>query len=105
MEWIKIFPSVEEARQRVGPGKTQLLIVNGQRLCLARYEDRFFVVSNRCPHNGASLSDGTINYLGEVVCPLHGYRFNLRTGFCAGGADDVETYPVRADDEGLFIAR
>jgi nitrite reductase/ring-hydroxylating ferredoxin subunit len=103
MEWLKIFGNPEEARKRIPEGKTQLLIVRGKRICLARSNDHFYAVQNSCPHNGGSLSEGTVNYIGEIVCPWHGYRYSLRTGVCAQQAPDVETFPVREDDQGLFI--
>ena len=34
---------------------------------------------NPCPHDGGALGEGEL--LGEeIVCPLHGGRFNVRTG-------------------------
>ena len=32
-----------------------------------------------CPHKGASLANATLDG-GAVVCPWHGYRFDVKTG-------------------------
>jgi nitrite reductase/ring-hydroxylating ferredoxin subunit len=104
MEWIKVFSSVEEARQRLKENTPQLLIVRGQSICLVMREGSFFAIENKCSHNGESLSKGLVNFLGEVVCPWHGYRFNLKTGReCEERSRDLTTYPIKVNEEGVFI--
>ncbi len=50
------------------------------------------------------LSKGTVNYAGEIICPLHFYRFDLKTGReCQGRTEDLATYTVKANEEGLFV--
>lgn len=104
MEWLKIFPSEVEAQQRLQNNKPQLVIANGQRICLVSTNKRFFAVQDSCTHSGASLSQGTINYLGEIICPLHNYCFNLHTGQeLSSRSRDLKTYPLKIDDSGFFI--
>lgn len=104
MQWVKIFPNLSEATKKIQEGATQLLVVHGMRICLARKNDRFYAVEDKCSHNGESLSKGTINYIGEVVCPWHGYRFDLKSGReSAERSRDIETYPIKADESGFFI--
>ncbi len=105
MEWIKVFSSGEEARQRLKENIPQLLIVRGQSLCLVMRAASLYAIENKCSHNGELLSKGTLNFLGEVVCPWHGYRFNIRTGReCAERSRDLIIYPVKETEEGVFIA-
>jgi len=104
MEWIKIFASEEEAKNKLSPGKPQLLILHGKRICLVWYQDVFLAVQDSCTHNGESLSKGAINYLGEIICPWHNYRFDLRTGkACDSSSADLKTYPVKSDPSGFFV--
>jgi nitrite reductase (NADH) small subunit len=53
-----------------------------------------FAVANRCPHRGGPLADGMM--VGDqIVCPLHAFRFDGRTGACdQAGTCGVPTYPV-----------
>ncbi len=105
MDWIKIFPSIDEMKKVVFPQQPRLLVVRGKRICLVRLDHELLAVEDSCPHNGESLSKGAVNYLGEVVCPWHGQRFNLKTGReCAERSRDLVTYPIRQDTEGVFIA-
>jgi len=104
MEWIKVFSSNGELRERLKEGTPQHLMVNGQSICMVLWKGELRAVENKCPHNGESLSKGKINYLGEVICPLHGYRFNLKNGREAGErCRDAETFPVNENDEGVFV--
>jgi nitrite reductase/ring-hydroxylating ferredoxin subunit len=104
MEWIKIFSSAAEAVGRVPPGKLQLLVIMGRRICLANHNGVFMAVQDSCSHNGESLSKGTVNYLGEVICPWHNYRFDLRSGkACDSSSPDLKTYAVKVDEQGLFV--
>lgn len=85
--------------------RPRLLLAGGKRICLVRTADRLLAVEDRCTHNGESLSKGQVNYLGEVVCPWHGHRFNLVTGRESGErSGDLQTFPVRVDEEGVFVA-
>jgi nitrite reductase/ring-hydroxylating ferredoxin subunit len=104
MEWIKIFGSDAEARRQILADKPQLLVLYGKRICLALHNDKFFAVQDACTHNGESLSKGTINYLGEVICPLHNYQFDLQSGReCSSRSRDLTTYPVKIDESGFFV--
>lgn len=83
----------------------RLLLAGGKRICLVRTPDRLMAVSDKCPHNGESLSKGRVNYLGEIICPWHGQRFSLATGRESDEqSPDLETYPVRIDEEGVFLS-
>ena len=103
MEWIKIFNTNTEALERIQPNQPQLVTIGAKRICVIRLGNDFFAVGDKCSHNGESLSKGKVNFLGEVICPWHGYRFNVKTGQCAESYPDIPTYPVKADAEGFFI--
>lgn len=46
---------------------------------VAWQDDRPHAIEDACNHAGASLSEGWIEE-GCVVCPVHGYAFELATG-------------------------
>ena len=104
MNWIKVFSGNDEARERIAQDKPQLLVLHGKRICLVLHNDVFFAVQDSCTHNGESLSKGQVNYLGEVICPLHNYQFNLQNGReCNSRSRDLATYPVKIDESGFFV--
>jgi nitrite reductase (NADH) small subunit len=56
-----------------------------------------------CPHKAGPLADGLADDR-VVVCPLHGYTFDMCTGSEAGGADmTVRSYAVSVDDGAIRI--
>ncbi len=104
MDWVKVFSSAAEARTRLIRDKPQLLILDSRRICLVLRDNRIFAFQDSCPHSGGVLSQGSINYLGEVVCPIHGYCFSIKTGRESGErCRDLETFPVREDDTGFYV--
>jgi nitrite reductase/ring-hydroxylating ferredoxin subunit len=47
---------------------------------------QYVAIDNACPHAGAPLCDGTVRD-GKVVCFLHCWEFDLRTGACDVGPE------------------
>ena len=68
----------DELQEGVGTALT----VNGTEVAVFRCRSQLYGLQNRCPHAGGSLADGVVEG-DEVICPLHGYRFNIRTGACS----------------------
>src|SRR5439155_11772302 len=60
-------------------GTSKALTIDGTEGAGFRCGNQLYALQNRCPHAGGSLADGTVEG-DEVICPLHGYRFNIRTG-------------------------
>jgi len=55
--------------------------VSGLRVALFRDGAGVAAFIDRCPHAGGSLGQGWVEE-GEVVCPLHRWRFKLGDGRC-----------------------
>ena len=105
MEWRKIFNSESEARNRIREHKPQLLIVDNKRICLVLHNGNFFAVQDSCTHQGESLSKGTVNYLGEIICPWHHYRFQLDNGVAMDSScPALVSYNIKCSESGFFIA-
>jgi len=104
MEWVRIFKTEAEGLERLKENQPQLLIIGSLRICMVRRDQKFFVVQDACSHNGESLSKGKVNHLGEIVCPWHGHQFDLKTGReLSERSEDLITYPVKADETGIFV--
>lgn len=64
----------------------------------------FFATDNICPHAYAHLSGGWLE--GDIIeCPLHGGRFEIKTGKVVDGPVDcdIKTFPVRVVGEDIQI--
>ena len=64
---------------------------------------RLFATSPRCPHEEGPLAEGWLE--GDVViCPWHGYDFELTTGRCRVDNDlAVAVYPVRVNGTAIEV--
>jgi nitrite reductase (NADH) small subunit len=76
--------------------------VAGRRVAVFRTPGGFRAVDGTCPHKGGPLADGLVAD-SCVTCPLHGWRFDLRTGVEAGGRAGLRTYPVEERDGELWL--
>jgi nitrite reductase/ring-hydroxylating ferredoxin subunit len=104
IKWYKVFDSEEEAQKAIPMNKAVTVLINNQKLCLAKNTSGFFATEDACPHLGAALSKGNCNNFGEIVCPWHSYRFNLKTGHeTTGKGMGVKTFPVEIRENGLYI--
>lgn len=79
--------------------------VNRKKITLAKYDGNLFACAYTCPHAGAILADGEIDAKGNLICPLHGYKFSLlQNGFNTSGEGYALTmYKLKIDNEGVFI--
>jgi len=85
-------------------GKMKQIDVNGRRILLANVEGCFYATDDTCSHEDASLSTGSLK--GELVkCPLHGSRFNVRTGEVLEepAEENLRTYAVRVEGGSILI--
>jgi nitrite reductase/ring-hydroxylating ferredoxin subunit len=77
----------------------------GEAICLAHAEDGcFYAISDTCTHEDYSLSEGELWGL-DVECPMHGSRFNLRTGAVTGlpAVIPARVFPVAVEDGEVFV--
>jgi 3-phenylpropionate/trans-cinnamate dioxygenase ferredoxin subunit len=78
--------------------------VAGWYVLVARTDDGFTALNDRCTHQAALLSGGRIRR-GAVMCPLHGARFDVATGRCIGAAyRDLRIFPLRIADGMIEVA-
>ncbi|MDN4166770.1 Rieske (2Fe-2S) protein [Cytophagales bacterium LB-30] len=79
--------------------------VRGTSICLAVFsKDDIKAFQNVCPHRGAFLSQGSLNFQQEVVCPLHAYRYHCGNGREAENrSPSLRIYTLLWQADGLYI--
>ena len=83
----------------VPPGTAKRVVADDREIAIFNVDGELFATDDICSHEEASLSDGELD--GHVVeCPLHGARFDVRTGrpLSLPAVVSVETFPVRVVD-------
>lgn len=96
--------SISEVFEMLPEYRIKKVKLGTREIGLVRIGERIYGFSAFCPHRGASLIQGSINSHGEIICPLHQYRFELKTGQAtAGDCADLQTYPCQLSEIGLKI--
>lgn len=74
----------------------------GIEVLLCRHKLTVFGVAARCPHRDASMAEGTVDH-GRIVCPFHGFSFDLLTGECDEKCDGIGTFEVEVCRGGVYL--
>jgi len=77
----------------------------GQRpVALFKIGDRVYCLDNRCTHLGGPLCQGDFDAF-VVECPLHGSRFDVRTGQVVGppARTPVRSYPAGVEGGRIWV--
>jgi len=91
-------------RSALSDGEVIGVIVAGREIALYEMDGEVYATDDICTHAYAKLSDGWMEK-GEIECPLHAGRFDIRTGKATAPPciDDVKTYPVRIDGNAIQV--
>jgi 3-phenylpropionate/trans-cinnamate dioxygenase ferredoxin component len=78
--------------------------VGEANICLVRLGGKYYALDDRCTHAEAMLSAGEVED-GEVMCPLHGARFNLGTGEAVTppATVPVKTHEVKVEGDDVLV--
>ncbi|MEO1256340.1 MAG: Rieske (2Fe-2S) protein [Bacteroidota bacterium] len=101
---VKIFDSVFEAKAVLSNNDPKLVRVDDKEICVIRKNDHIYAFENSCPHMGERLHLGNTNYLDEIICPLHTYRFSMKTGIETNQrCGDLKLYQILQKENGVFL--
>ncbi len=101
-KWYKIADDVHELPWQ--ENRMCEMEVAGKQICLVLHNNQVMACGARCPHAGGYLSEGYIDATGNIVCPLHRYKFSTATGRNVSGEGYyLTTYPVEKRDDGIYI--
>lgn len=78
-------------------------IVDDVDIAVFKLDNKVYALSNICPHQHSPLIyDGFIED-GFVVCPAHGWMFDLKTGKTPLGQKGLNYFEVRIDNNNVFV--
>ncbi len=79
-----------------------LVRLGDTEIALFRVDDHVYAVHNRCPHRAGPLIRGYLEAGPAIRCPMHGWRYDLRTGESDRPAR-ATVYPVRVVGDEISI--
>lgn len=90
--------------KEVPPGEGRTFEVEGLSLAIFHLRTgEVFATQANCPHRGGPLADGLVGG-DSVICPLHAWKFDLRTGQPILGDCPIRTYPAVLDRQrGILV--
>ena len=106
MEFVKV-ASVSD----LSPGQMKEVSAGDKKLLLANLEGAFYAIAKKCPHLGGNLCKGRLEG-NAVKCPLHGAKFDVRTGkamqdakllFLKMKVKDAPSFPVKLDGGTVLV--
>ena len=87
------------AIEELPEGQNRAIDLSGQSILLCHVGGEVYAVSNECTHQHQMLEGGRMR-ANCIFCPLHGVRFDLRTGAPTGNLTRVplKTWAVQVVD-------
>ncbi len=102
MSWYKIATHINELS--FGENNIAVAECNGKRICIGRHGEQFFAFAYKCPHAGGILAEGYIDALGQVVCPLHRYKYDMKNGRNTSGEGYyLKHWPLELREGGVYV--
>ena len=102
LNWIKIADSIEEIHFL--DNNITEINADDKIICIGRYQNQYFAFAQKCPHASGFLSEGFIDALGNVVCPLHRYKFSMKNGRNVSGEGYyLKHWPVETREDGVYV--
>lgn len=91
-------------RNEILPSTMKAVEINGEKVCIANINGKYYAIGNVCTHLGGPLAEGKLEGY-EVQCPWHGSRFDIRTGKVTRppAMRSEPTYEIKAEDDSIFV--
>ena len=79
--------------------------IEDREILICRVGEDYFALASRCTHSAWPLAGEPIEGM-EILCTLHGARFDLRDGCPTAGPPRkaLATYPIELRDGELYVS-
>ena len=72
-------------------------------VALFKVEGKIYALNNICPHQHANIMHDGFLEEGCVICPAHGWGFNLEDGKMQEAGAKLDSYEVKIVDEYIYV--
>lgn len=104
IRFYKIYDFEQDGKEPQDVYSARTIDIENKRICLARVPSGYYAVDDICPHAGARLGLGKCTEDEMIICPIHRYQYNLKTGRgLPKQGDYVNTYPVETRADGVYV--
>ena len=78
---------------------------DGIGIAVFRLDDGYYASDDECSHDEASLAEGEIVENCQIECPMHGARFDIKTGknLSFPAVVPVQAYPTKVENGVVYV--
>ena len=78
-------------------------LIDDVDVAVFKVDGEVYALSNICPHQHASIIYDSFVDRGCVICPAHGWEFDLKSGKLYSGGSGLDKYEVKIIDDYVFV--
>lgn len=89
----------------LAPGEKAAARLGDREILICRIDHDYYALGNRCTHSAWPLAGEPVEGF-EIVCTLHGARFDLRDGCPTAGpaSKPLATYPIELREGEIYVS-
>ncbi|MEN3037787.1 MAG: Rieske (2Fe-2S) protein [Candidatus Kryptonium sp.] len=89
----------------IRPGKAKSFQIDNVEIAIINLNSKFFALSNICPHQHTKIVNSTDAIIeGEnIICPMHGWTFEIKSGKPVYGSGKLKTFEIVLKNDEIWI--
>ena len=84
-------------------GKGKRFLIDDVDIALFKIDSKVYAVTNICPHQHTALIFEGFLENNCIVCPSHGWKFDIEIGKKPSGSNGLETYKVKLVADDVYV--
>lgn len=89
----------DDLKEKVG----KRFFIDDVEVAVFKVDGKIYALNNICPHqHSALIYDGFIEDC-KVICPAHGWEFNLSDGKMDKGRNGLDSYEVKIIEDDIYV--
>ena len=97
-KWYKVLDHTSQLNEN----RVMTVDAGHQQLCLTHFKGKFNAITNKCPHQGGPLGEGSIEN-GKLRCPWHGWDFSPCGGDSDGFDDGLASFKTKIENDAVYV--
>ncbi len=104
LKFYKVYDFIKDGAEPQALNTIRTLNIEGTYITFIHISEGYFTMADKCPHAGGRLGHGKCTPDGYVMCPVHRYQYDIKTGKgLPQQGDYVDTYPTETRSDGVYV--